>query len=65
MCISAKDKFSPCVSLQIEGEAIAEVNKSKFFAAIIDNKLSWRDLVSFVCIKVARGVREWGGIEFV
>ena len=34
MCISAKNKSSPCIS-------IAEVNKSKFLGVIIDKKLSW------------------------
>ena len=55
ICFSAKIKSSPCISLQIDGEAIAEVNKSKFLGVIIDNKLSWKDHISFVCRKVARG----------
>ena len=37
MCFSAKNKPSPCISLQIDGEALAEVNKSKFLGVIIDN----------------------------
>ena len=56
MCFSAKNKPSPCISLQIDGEALAEVNKSKFLGVIIDNKLSWKDHISFVCRKVARGI---------
>ena len=40
MCLSVKNKPSPCISLQIDGEALAEVNKSKFLCVIIDNKLS-------------------------
>ena len=44
------------ISLQIDREAIAEVNKSNFFSVIIDNKLSWKDYISFVCRKVARGI---------
>ena len=43
MCFSAKNKPGPCISLQIDGEALAEVNKSKFLGVIIDNKLSWKD----------------------
>ena len=50
MCFSAKNKPSPCISLQIDGEALAEV-----IGVIIDNKLSWKDHISFVCRKVARG----------
>ena len=56
MYFSAKNKTTPCRSLQIDGEAIAEVFKSKFLGAIIDNKLSWKDHISFVCRKVARGI---------
>ena len=56
MCFSAKNKSCPGISLQIDGEAIAEVNKSKFLGVVIDNKLSWKDHISFVCRKVARGI---------
>ena len=56
MCFSAKNKPSPCISLQIDGEALAEVNKSKVLGVIIDNKFSWKDYISFVCRKVARGI---------
>ena len=56
MCFSAKNKSRPGISLQIDGEAIAEVNKSKFLGVVIDNKLSWKDHISFMCRKVARGI---------
>ena len=56
MCFSAKNKTTPYISLQIDGEAIAEVFKSKFLGVIIDNKLSWKDHISFVCSKIARGI---------
>ena len=55
MCFSAKTSLS--ISLQTDGEAIAEVNKSKFLCVIIGNKLSWKDHISFVCRKVTRGIR--------
>ena len=57
MCFSTENISSPCISPQIDGEAIAEFNKSKFLAVIIDNKLSWKNHVSFVCRKVARGIQ--------
>ena len=50
MCFSAKNKPSPCISLQIDGEALAEVNKSKFLGVIIDNKLSWK-IVNHLCVE--------------
>ena len=56
MCFSAKNKSRPGISLQIDGEAIAEVNKSKFLGVIIDNKLKWKDHISFVGRKVACGI---------
>ena len=56
MCFSVKNKPSPCISLQIDGEALAEVNKSKFPCVIIVNKLSWKDQISFVCRNSARGI---------
>ena len=49
MCFSAENKSRPGIYLQIDGEAIAEVNKSKFLGVAIDNKFSWKDHVSFVC----------------
>ena len=52
-CRRTDDKV---LSLQIDGEAIAEVFKSKFLSVIIDNKLSLNDHISFVCRKVARGI---------
>ena len=56
MFFSAKTKSHPGICLQIDGEAIAEVNKSKFSGVIIDNNLSWKDHIAFVCRKVARGI---------
>ena len=42
-CFSAKNKSRPGIYLQIDGEAIAEVNKSKFLDVVINNKLRWKD----------------------
>ena len=56
MCFPAENKTTPCISLQIDGEAIAEAFKSNFLGVIIDNKWSWKDLISFACRKVARGI---------
>ena len=39
-----------------KSSTIAEVNKSKFLGGINDNKLNWKDFISFVCRKVARGI---------
>ena len=55
MCFSAENKVKPDISLKLDGEIIAEVTSSKFLGVIIDDKLNWKDHVSFVCRKVARG----------
>ena len=56
MCFSAKNKVKPDISLKIDGEIIAEVTSSKCLCVIIDDKLNWKDHVSFVCRKVAHGL---------
>ena len=56
MCFQQKNKVKPDISLKIDGEIIAEVTTSKFLGVIIDDKLNWKDHVSFVCRKVARGL---------
>ena len=55
-CFSAKNQTTLCIPLHIDGEAVAQVFKSKFLGVIIDNKLSWKDHISLVCRKVARGI---------
>ena len=51
-----KNKIQPDISLNIDGQVIAEFTLSKFLGVSIDNKLNWRDHVSFVCRKFARGL---------
>ena len=51
-----QNKIKPDISFNIDGQDIAEVTSSKFLGVIIDNKLNWRDHVSFVCRKIARGL---------
>ena len=57
MCFTTKNKIKPDISLNIDGQVIAEVTSSTFLGVIIDNKLNWRDHVSSVCRKIARGLR--------
>ena len=56
MCFSAKDKVKSDISLKIDGEIIAEVTSSKVLGVVIDDTLNWKDRVSVVCRKVARGL---------
>ena len=40
MCLSAKNKTTPCIFIQIDGKAIAQVNEKTLLGVMIDNKLS-------------------------
>ena len=40
----------------IDGENIDEVEKTKFLGIIIDNKLNWKNHISYITGKVSRGV---------
>ena len=42
--------------LQIEGQLIMEVHEMKFLGVIIDNKLSWKPHVRYICTKCAKGI---------
>lgn len=46
----------PKLSLFIDGQPISETNKSKFLGVIIDNKLSWKDHITYLAGKIARGI---------
>ena len=44
------------LQLMIDGENIDEVEKTKFLGIIIDNKLNWKNHISYITGKVSRGV---------
>ena len=44
------------LKLIIDGESIGEVQNTKFLGIIIDNKLNWKDHISYIAGKVSRGV---------
>ena len=44
------------IELKIDGEKLSEVDKTKFLGVIIDNKLSWKEHVNYICGKIARGI---------
>ena len=41
--------------LRIEGKRIMEVHETKFLGVFIDNKLSWKPHIRYICTKVAKG----------
>ena len=42
--------------IKINGQAISEVSKTKFWGVIIDNKINWKDHISYIAGKVSRGI---------
>ena len=44
------------IELKIDGEKLSEIDKTKFLGVIIDNKLSWKEHVNYICGKIARGI---------
>ena len=42
--------------LQIEGKRIMEVHETKFLGVFIENKLSWKPHIRYICTKVAKGI---------
>ena len=56
MFITRKKHRPNQVDLQIDGERIHEVQKTKFLGFIIDNKLNWKDHISYVKNKIAKGL---------
>ena len=55
MCFSAENKTAPCILLSIDGEAIAEVFKSKYLGMVIANK--WvRKVIYLLCVERSRVV---------
>ena len=37
------------------GQAISEVSKTNFLGVIIDNKINWKDHISYIVGEVSRG----------
>ena len=56
LSLNIKKTHYVCFTTKKQNKDIAEVTSSKFLGVIIDNKLNWRDPVSFVCRTVARGL---------
>ena len=44
------------VKLLIDGQAINEVQKTKFLGIIIDNQLTWKWHINYIAGKIARGI---------
>ena len=56
MLLSNKKVIQPNVTIEINGQPITCVTKTKFLGVIIDNKLTWKEHISYICGKVAKGI---------
>ena len=56
MLFSSKNVIQPNVTIEINGQFITCVNKTKFLGVIIDNKLTWKEHISYICGKVTIGI---------
>ena len=54
MLFSNKKVIQPNVTIEINGQPITCVTKTKFLGVIIDNKLTWKEHISYICEKVAK-----------
>ena len=54
--IFTKNKRKSSTDLKMDGNDIHEVRKSKFLGVLIDNKLNWKDHISYVSSKICRGL---------
>ena len=56
MLFSIKEVIQPSATIDINGEPITCVTKTKFLGVIINNKLTWKEHISYICGKVAKGI---------
>ena len=56
MLFSNKNVVQPNITIQIDKQPITCVTKTKFLGVIIDNKLSRKKHILYVCGKVAKGI---------
>ena len=56
MLFTYKKNFNDSVTISIDGQNIEEVDCTKFLGVYIDNKLSWKKHIEYICGKVSRGI---------
>ena len=56
MLFTKKRKDIPCISINIDGQPIDEVESTRFLGVHIDNRLTWKKHISYITGKVSRGI---------
>ena len=54
--VFTRKKFRHQLDIRIDGHLIDEVHKTKFLGVYIDNKLNWKDHVSYLIGKISKGI---------
>ena len=56
MLFTKKRKDIPCLSINIDGQPIEEVESTRFLGVHIDNRLPWKKHISYISGNVSRGI---------
>ena len=56
MVFSNKNASKPDLQISIDGHSIEETDHTKFLGVIIDSKLNWKNHISYITGKIARGI---------
>ena len=54
--VFTRKQFRHQLDIRIDGHPIDEVHKSKFLGVFVDNKLNWKDHVSYLIGKISKGI---------
>ena len=54
-----RKKFKEITAIKINGQIINQVKCTKFLGLNVDDKLSWKDHVDLVLIKLQQKYRKW------
>ena len=54
MFFSRRKKTTPNIQVTLRGQPIANVTNTKFLGVIVDEKLNWKDHISFIASKISK-----------
>ena len=55
MLFSIINRSQPLIQIEIDNQKIMYTTKTKFLGVVIDHKLNWKDHISYISGKIARG----------
>ena len=51
-----KNVLKPVLQISIDGHKIDETDRTKFLGVVIDSKLTWKHHISYITVKIAKGI---------